>query len=100
MAEKPNNESPKPAGAPEADKKAGARRFLTIAAAIIVIAALIWGVRWWIVGRFMQTTDDAYLHADSVTISPNVTGLIESVYVADNQAVKVGVPLIQVDSRT
>jgi len=101
MAENPNNhESPKPADAPEADKKAGARRFLTIAAAIIVIAALIWGVRWWIVGRFMQTTDDAYLHADSVTISPNVTGLIESVYVADNQAVKMGDPLIKVDSRT
>jgi len=101
MAENPNNhESPKPADAPETDKKAGARRFLTIAAAIIVIAALIWGVRWWIVGRFMQKTDDAYLHADSVTISPNVTGLIESVYVADNQAVKAGDPLIKVDSRT
>src|SRR4051794_13988976 len=101
MAENLNShESPKPADAPETDKKAGARRFLMIAAVVIVIAALIWGVRWWIVGRFMQTTDDAYLHADSVTISPNVTGLIESVYVADNQAVKMGDPLIKVDSRT
>jgi len=101
MAENPNNhESPKAADAPEADKKAGARRFLMIAALGLVIAALTWGVRWWIVGRFMQTTDDAYLHADSVTISPNVTGLIESVYVVDNQAVKMGDPLIKVDSRT
>ncbi|HEY2402393.1 MAG TPA: HlyD family secretion protein, partial [Steroidobacteraceae bacterium] len=59
-----------------------------------------WGLRWWIVGRFMQSTDDAYLHADAVTIAPNVTGLVESVYVIDNQAVKAGDPLVKVDART
>src|ERR1700749_1814008 len=82
------------------NKKGRARAVLLVAAAVIVIAAVIWGLRWWIVGRFMQSTDDAYLHADSVTISPNVTGLVETVYVIDNQAVKAGDPLVKVDART
>src|SRR6201994_1379193 len=96
MAANPDNNRPDNNG----NSKAGARRVLLIAAAIGVTAAVIWGVRWWVVGRFMQSTDDAYLHADSVTIAPNVTGLVESVYVIDNQAVKTGDPLIKVDART
>jgi membrane fusion protein (multidrug efflux system) len=92
MAENPDNNA--------SEKKNHARTFLLVAAAVIVTAGVIWGLRWWIVGRFMQSTDDAYLHADSVTISPNVTGLVESVYVIDNQAVKAGDPLVKVDART
>jgi membrane fusion protein (multidrug efflux system) len=84
----------------ENGNKAGARRVLLIAAAIGVIAVVVWGLRWWSVGRFMQSTDDAYLHADSVTISPNVTGLVETVYVVENQTVKAGDPLVKVDART
>ncbi len=92
MAENPDNNG--------SEKKNHARTFLLAAAGVIVTAVLIWGLRWWIVGRFMQSTDDAYLHADSVTISPNVTGLVESVYVIDNQAVEAGDPLVKVDART
>jgi membrane fusion protein, multidrug efflux system len=91
MAENPDNNG---------KSRAGARRVLLIVAVIGVTAAVIWGVRWWLVGRFMQSTDDAYLHADSVTISPNVTGLVETVYVVENQTVKAGDPLVKVDSRT
>lgn len=103
MAENPNNngtppQSASPAPAPE--NKSRARTVLLVAAAVIVVAAVAWGLRWWIVGRFMQSTDDAYLHADSVTVSPNVTGLVERVYVIDNQAVKAGDPLVEVDART
>ena len=90
MAENSNNN----------ESKSRARTVLLAAAAVIVIAAIVWGLRWWTVGRFMQSTDDAYLHADSVTISPNVTGLGEDVYVIDNQAVKAGDPLVKVDART
>jgi len=90
MAENSNNN----------ENKSRARSVLLVAAAVIVGAAIVWGLRWWTVGRFMQSTDDAYLHADSVTISPNVTGLVESVYVIDNQAVKAGDPLVKVDART
>jgi len=86
MAENPDNNG--------TEKKNHARTVLLIAAAVIVTGAAIWGLRWWVVGRFMQSTDDAYLHADYVT------GLVESVYVIDNQAVKAGDPLVKVDART
>src|SRR4051794_36454399 len=99
MAENPNsNGAPGQPAPPE--NKAPARRVLLIAAALGVIAVTIWGLRWWIVGRFMQSTDDAYLQADSVTISPNVTGLVQTVYVSENQAVAAGDPLVRVDART
>jgi membrane fusion protein (multidrug efflux system) len=54
---------------------------------------------WWLVGRFMQSTDDAYLQADSVTVAPKVSGYITDVYVGDNVTVKPGDPLVRLDSR-
>ena len=81
--------------------KAGLRRrtlLLSIGAILLVVAAL-WGFRWWTVGRFIQSTDDAYLQADSVTIAPKVSGYVAEVYVADNQSVIAGQPLVRLDKR-
>jgi membrane fusion protein (multidrug efflux system) len=85
----------------EPPAKAGTRRrtvLLGIAAVLVVIGA-IWGTRWWTVGRFFESTDDAYLQADSVTIAPKVSGYVAEVYVADNQTVKAGEPLVRLDRR-
>jgi membrane fusion protein (multidrug efflux system) len=67
--------------------------------ALAVIGAAAWGVRWWTVGRFMESTDDAYLQADSMTVAPKVSGYVAEVYVADDQAVKAGQALARLDSR-
>ncbi|WP_232462365.1 HlyD family secretion protein [Bordetella genomosp. 9] len=64
-----------------------------------LIAALAWGAHWWLVGRFIESTDDAYLQADSVTVAPKVSGYVTQVYVADNQAVQPGDPLVRLDDR-
>jgi membrane fusion protein (multidrug efflux system) len=66
---------------------------------LLLLAAGVWGVRWWTVGRFIESTDDAYLQADSVTVAPKVSGYVAEVYVADNQAVNAGQPLVRLDSR-
>jgi membrane fusion protein (multidrug efflux system) len=81
--------------------KAGSRRraLLLSIGAVAVIAAVIYGVRWWTVGRFIESTDDAYLQADSVTIAPKVSGYVAEVYVTDNQAVTAGQPLVRLDRR-
>ena len=86
-------------GAPEG--RAGLRRrtLLVALAAVVLIVGVIWGVRWWTVGRFIESTDDAYLQADSVTIAPKVSGYVAEVFVADNQAVSAGEPLVRLDSR-
>jgi membrane fusion protein (multidrug efflux system) len=66
-------------------------------------AALVIGgvaaAHWWLGGRFIESTDDAYLQADSVTVAPKVSGYIAEVYVADNQSVSAGAPLVRLDSR-
>jgi membrane fusion protein (multidrug efflux system) len=54
---------------------------------------------WWLVGRFIQSTDDAYLQADSVTVAPKVSGYVTDVYVGDNASVKAGDPLVRLDAR-
>jgi membrane fusion protein (multidrug efflux system) len=44
--------------------------------------------------------DDAYLRADEVTVEPKVSGYVDQVFVADNQAVEAGQPLVRIDART
>lgn len=63
------------------------------------VAALIYGTYWWRIGRFVESTDDAYVRADIVTISPRVTGYVQSVSVQDNQAVHAGDLLATLDDR-
>jgi membrane fusion protein (multidrug efflux system) len=66
---------------------------------VALIAGAIWLARWWTVGRFIESTDDAYLQADSVTVAPKIAGYITQVFVADNQIVKPGDQLVQLDAR-
>ncbi|MGV2287749.1 HlyD family secretion protein [Trinickia sp. YCB016] len=75
------------------------RPLLLIAGIIALIAGALWLAHWWTVGRFIESTDDAYLQADSVTIAPKVSGYVTDVFVADNQAVPAGAPLARLDSR-
>ncbi len=69
------------------------------AALVAAVGAAGWAGHWWLVGRFIESTDDAYLQADSVTVAPKVSGYITDVFVADNQAVKAGDPLVRLDTR-
>ena len=85
-----------PAAAP-ARRKVPA--FLLPVGILVLIAAVIALGYWWVKGRFMQSTDDAYLQADSVTMAPKVSGYVTDVYVGDNVTVKAGDPLVRLDSR-
>ncbi|WP_321815603.1 MULTISPECIES: HlyD family secretion protein [unclassified Paraburkholderia] len=78
----------------------GSKRGMLIGAAVVaLIGGASWAGHWWLVGRFIESTDDAYLQADSVTVAPKVSGYITDVFVADNQVVKVGDPLVRLDTR-
>jgi membrane fusion protein (multidrug efflux system) len=65
----------------------------------VLVAGIAWFAQWWTVGRFIESTDDAYLQADSVTIAPKISGYITQVYARDNQAVNAGTPLVRLDTR-
>ncbi|QCP49579.1 HlyD family secretion protein [Trinickia violacea] len=84
---------------PSGPQRSKRRPFLLIAGIVALIAGALWLAHWWTVGRFIESTDDAYLQADSVTIAPKVSGYVTDVLVADNQAVPAGAPLARLDSR-
>ncbi|PTE00242.1 HlyD family secretion protein [Pandoraea apista] len=75
------------------------KKILLGALGLGVIAALGWGAQWWFVGRFIESTDDAYLQADSMTVAPKVGGYVTEVLVRDNETVTVGQPLVRLDAR-
>lgn len=72
---------------------------LGLALLLAVGVAGHFGWRWWTNGRFLETTDNAYLQADKVTVAPKVGGFIAEVLVRDNQPVKAGQVLARIDDR-
>ncbi len=67
----------------------------TLALAVL----LIWGCGKFANSLSHQGTDDAFLAADIVSIAPKVSGQVTKVFVNDNQLVKAGDPLVQIDPR-
>lgn len=67
--------------------------------AIAVFSALGYASHWWLTGRFIEDTDDAYVGADTTVISAKVPGYISEVAVQDNQFVKAGDLLARIDVR-
>ncbi|MBV9841006.1 MAG: biotin/lipoyl-binding protein [Sphingomonadaceae bacterium] len=76
-----------------------ARMVLLLGVVTVAIAALIWFVDYQTRGKYLAGTDDAYIRADAVTASPKVSGYVDEVFVADNQDVKAGQPLVRIDAR-
>ncbi|TAN15047.1 MAG: HlyD family secretion protein, partial [Rhizobiaceae bacterium] len=85
--------------APAQPRKGSTRRFILPVIGIAALAAAGWfGYKYWTVGRFMVSTDDAYVQADMAFISPKITGYVEDVKFDNNQRVKAGQPLIVIDN--
>ena len=77
-----------------------ARRLVFGAGIALIGGAAVWyGWSWWTVGRFIESTDDAYVGGEVTTISSKVPGFVDTVAVADNQAVKAGDLLAKLDDR-
>ena len=75
------------------------RAALGLALVASTAAAAYFGDNYWTVGRFLESTDDAYVQADYTTIAPKVSGYIAAVLVQDNQPVKAGDVLARIDDR-
>ncbi|HEY1998703.1 multidrug transporter subunit MdtN [Paraburkholderia sp.] len=66
---------------------------LLIVLAALAVFAVIWRV------DTVPRTDDAYAYADTIGVSPEVSGKIVTLAVRDNQAVKQGDLLFEIDPR-
>ena len=77
----------------------GKRATLLASAALIGTAAVWYSWYWLTEGRFIQSTDDAYVGGEVTTIASKVSGFMQTVAVTDNQQVKAGDLLIKLDDR-
>lgn len=60
------------------------------------LSAVIWlGTK--IYNYFYVSTDDAYVNANVVQIAPRVTGAVSQLFIKNNQYVKAGEPLFEID---
>jgi membrane fusion protein (multidrug efflux system) len=75
------------------------RAALAFAAALAVAGATTYGHYYVTAGRYLETTDDAYVKADSTIVAPKVSGYIAEVLVADNEPVQSGQVLARIDDR-
>jgi membrane fusion protein (multidrug efflux system) len=71
------------------------RRPLIAGGAVLVLALV--GVGWWLYARQFEDTDDAQIDGDISNISSRVAGNVKAVYVVDNQPVKAGDLLADID---
>ncbi|WP_165217625.1 HlyD family secretion protein [Affinirhizobium pseudoryzae] len=99
--------SEKPAAAPQgaADVKSSEppkKKKRSPVLPVLILALLAgggwYGYHWWTDGRFLISTDDAYVEGDIAVISPKVSGYVDKVNVVENQTVKAGDPLVTLDN--
>jgi membrane fusion protein, multidrug efflux system len=83
----------------ESGKKRSRRLIALVAVGIGAAVAGVYGYRWWQFSATHETTDNATVAGHIHTISSRVNGTISNVLVEDNQVVKQGQTLIQLDSR-
>jgi membrane fusion protein, multidrug efflux system len=62
-----------------------------------VVVAVVAGIFWWIHARRFESTDDAYVDARIVRLAPQISGRVAHVYVTDNQLVRAGEVLVEID---
>ncbi|ESX03344.1 hemolysin D [Mesorhizobium sp. LSJC268A00] len=81
-----------------AKKKRSARSFMLPIIGLALLSAGAWyGYNYWTDGRFLISTDDAYVQADMSFVSPKISGYVDQVKVSENQQVKAGDPLLTID---
>ena len=64
---------------------------------VVVIVAIIWALYHFLVGRWYEGTDDAYVNGNVVQITPQMPGTVISIGADDNDYVREGQPLVKMD---
>ena len=91
--------TPPPAVQTGSRGKTARRAVLGVAAMAAILAAADFGHHYLTVGRYIESTDDAYVKADSTIVAPKVPGYVAELLVDDNQAVKAGQVVARIDDR-
>ncbi len=73
------------------------RRALSIAAVVFAIAAIAYGVHYYLVDARYESTDNAYVQGNVIQITPQVSGTVLAINVEDTDFVKAGQTLVRLD---
>jgi membrane fusion protein (multidrug efflux system) len=93
---------PRPSTAGDTPQKASRysrQRLLRWMLFALLPLALLAGADWYVTGGQVVSTDDAYVQADTVGISTDISGIVQSVAVTDNQQVSAGQVLYRLDPK-
>ena len=90
---------PEQAAREEKQKKRDARRrwLLRGLVVLIVVVGIIWALYHFLIGRWYESTDDAYVNGNVVQITPQVPGTVVAIGADDNDFVREGQPLVKLD---
>ncbi|KAA0573725.1 HlyD family secretion protein [Azospirillum sp. B21] len=78
----------------------GVRKIVLSGVALAVLAGgAVAGEQWWREGRFMESTDNAYVQSDITVVSPKVSAYVRDVKAAENQLVRTGDVLAVLDDQ-
>jgi membrane fusion protein (multidrug efflux system) len=70
-------------------------RWALIGGGVLVVA--VGALAWWLNGGTWVDTDDAYVQADTMTLSTDVSGIVSEIDVHEGQTVKIGQVLFRLD---
>jgi membrane fusion protein, multidrug efflux system len=71
---------------------------LIFTAAVTVIAGGTWyGTHWWTTGRYMVSTDDAYVRAHNTTLASKISGYVAAIPIEDNAELRAGDVIATID---
>ena len=74
------------------------RLLVRLAVASLIVLGLGAGAGWWwLQKQAFETTDNAYVEADTISVSPQIDGYVADILVHDNEAVSPGQVLVRLD---
>lgn len=90
MTEEPSSEE-------YAKKNQQRNKWLSILAAIFLLAGLGWFIYWLFIGRFYVYTEDAYVNGNQVMLTPQVGAGVKAIYADETDLVKKGQLVVELD---
>jgi membrane fusion protein (multidrug efflux system) len=94
---KPSDPPAKRPSAPVDAQRPSGRRWVRRALFMLLPLVLIAGAYWYVTGGQVMSTDDAYIEADKVGVSTDVSGIVQEIDVTENQHVEAGQVLYRLD---
>jgi membrane fusion protein (multidrug efflux system) len=78
-------------------RRVGKRTLLVCTVFFAITAAGIAGTNWWLTGRHIISTDDAYVRAHNTTLASKISGYVVGIPVADNAPVRADEVIATID---